>query len=189
MRELLIVLSLIGISGLQGCVPLVAGGAAAGGVLVAQDRRTFGAITEDEALELKASRRIKEDFLGAHVDVTSFNRVMLLTGEAPTQQMKSDIENTLARDLANVRAIQNELIVAAPSALSARSNDAYLTSKVKARMVEAQQFHPTHVKVVTSNDVVYLMGLVTQEEANQATEIARSTGGVQKVVKVFEYIN
>jgi len=187
MRALLFVL--IAIVTLQGCAPLVAGGAAAGGVLIAQDRRTFGAITEDEALELKASRLIKENFLGSHVDVTSFNRVLLLTGEAPTKQMRTDIENALASELANVRAIQNELIVAAPSALSARSNDAYITSKVKARMVEAQQFQPTHVKVVTSNNAVYLMGLVTQEEANQAAEIARTTGGVQKVVKVFEYIN
>jgi osmotically-inducible protein OsmY len=189
MTKLLLVLFMIVIPVLQGCVPLVAGGAAAGGVLIAQDRRTLGAITEDEALELKASRRIREDFPGARVDVTSYNRVMLLTGEAPTQQIKSEIEAMLMRDLANIRAIQNELIVAAPSALSARSNDAYLTSKVKARMVDAQQFHPVHVKVVTANNVVYLMGLVTQQEADQAAEIARTTGGVHKVVKVFEYIN
>jgi osmotically-inducible protein OsmY len=187
MKKLVLVL-LFCIPALQGCAPLVVGGAVAGGALVGQDRRTIGAITEDEAIELKASQRIGQSLPDAHVDVTSFNRVVLLTGEAPSEAKKAEAAAIINRDLANVRAIHNEITIAAASALSARSNDSYLTSKVKTRLIDVMQLDAQHVKVVTSNNVVYLMGLVTPQEAERAAEVTRTTAGVQRVVKVFEYI-
>jgi osmotically-inducible protein OsmY len=172
---------------LSACAPLVVGGAAATGVVVAEDRRTVGTITEDEAIELKASHRIGDKLKNAHVSVTSYNRRVLLTGEVPDNAAKVEAAR-VARGVANVRDVFNELQIAGNSALSARANDAYLTSVVKARFVDAQRFSPLHVKVVTEAGVVYLMGLVTHKEADAATEIARTTSGVRKVVRLFEYI-
>jgi osmotically-inducible protein OsmY len=176
---------------LNGCFGLIAGGAAAGvgtAVLVADDRRTVGAITEDQEIEFKARARISEALKDrAHISVTSYNRTVLLTGEAPTEEMRTQVEAIVA-DMSNVKAIENDIQIAAPSALSSRANDSYITSKVKARMLDARRFQANHVKVVTENNVVYLLGLVTRKEAEDAAEIARTTEGVQKVVKVFEYI-
>ena len=176
---------------LQGCFGLVAAGAGAGvgtAVLVADDRRTVGAITEDQEIEFKARARISETLKErAHISVTSYNRTVLLTGEAPTEEMRAQIEAIVA-DMSNVKAIENDIQIAAPSALSSRANDSYITSKVKARMLDAQRFQANHVKVVTENNVVYLLGLVTRKEGEDAAEIARTTEGVQKVVKVFEYV-
>ncbi|MGH8719817.1 MAG: BON domain-containing protein, partial [Burkholderiales bacterium] len=157
-------------------------------VLVAEDRRTVGAITEDQEIELKARGRISEQVKEAvHISVTSYNRTVLLTGQAPSAEIKKQIEAIVA-DMSNVRAIENDIQIAAPSSLTSRANDSYLTSKVKARMLDSQQFQVNHVKVVTENNVVYLLGLVTRKEAEAAAEIARTTDGVQKVVKVFEYV-
>jgi osmotically-inducible protein OsmY len=176
---------------LQGCFGLVAAGAGAGVgtvALVSQDRRTVGAITEDQEIEFKARARINEALKErVHISVTSYNRTILLTGEAPTGEMKAQIESIVA-DMSNVKAIENDIQIAAPSSLTSRSNDTYLTSKVKARMLDAQRFQANHVKVVTENNVVYLLGLVTRKEGDDAAEIARTTEGVQKVVKVFEYV-
>lgn len=174
-------------SALSACVPVVAGGAAAGG-LVAADRRTSGAYVEDEGIEWKANNRIK-DTLGdkIHVNVTSYNRNVLLTGEAIDESAKTKAE-TLARSVENVRQVTNELQVSGASALTARANDSYLTTKVKTAFLQANLFPSNYVKVVTENSVVYLLGVVTHKEADDAVEIARSTDGVQKVVKVFEYI-
>ncbi|MGH8727477.1 MAG: BON domain-containing protein [Burkholderiales bacterium] len=176
---------------LQGCFPLVAGGAAAGvggAVLVAEDRRTVGSITEDQEIEFKARARVAEQVKEpTHISVTSYNRTVLLTGQAPSEEIKKQVE-ALVADMSNVRAIENDIQIAAPSSLTSRANDSYLTSKVKARMLDAKQFQANHVKVVTENNVVYLLGLVTRKEAEAATEIARTTEGVQKVVKVFEYV-
>ena len=189
MRQTLALLMLAVFPLLHGCAPLVVGGAAAGGVMVAQDRRTMGTITEDEGIELKAANRIGERFRdGAHFNVTSYNRMVLLTGEVANAAAKAEAEK-IARAVENVRGVHNELQVAGNSSLSARANDSYLTSKVKARFVDAQKFNPFHVKVVTENNVVYLLGLVKRQEANEATEIARTTGGVQKVVRIFEYLD
>ncbi|MEY3202242.1 MAG: hypothetical protein RIR70_1792 [Pseudomonadota bacterium] len=173
---------------LQGCFPVVASGFGAGALLVA-DRRSSGAYIEDESIEWKTSNRIKDRFGSrVHVNATSFNRNVLLTGEVPDEDSRQEAEK-LASGVANVRAVTNELQIAGASSLTSRSNDAYITSKVKARFVDANKFSPNHVKVVTENNIVYLMGLVTRKEADEATEIARTTGGAQKVVRVFEYID
>lgn len=188
MRPILISLLLLAaLPLLHGCAAVAVGGAAAGGVMVAEDRRTVGTITEDEGIELKTSSRINERFRdGVHVNVTSYNRIVLLTGEVPDAAAKTEVER-IARGVENVRGVHNETVVSGVTSYTARSNDAITTSKVKGRFLDARKFNPLHVKVVTENNVVYLLGLVTKQEANEATEIARTTSGVQKVVRVFEY--
>jgi osmotically-inducible protein OsmY len=171
---------------LQGCFPAVVG-VGAGAVMSATDRRTTGAQVEDEGIELKAKGRISERYDDkVHVDVTSFNRSVLLTGEVPEPQMKTDIEK-IALSVPNVRGVTNEIEIAGIPSAPARANDGYLTAKVKGRFLEADKFNPIHVKVVSEAGVVYLMGIVTEQEAADAVEIARTTGGVRKVVKIFEY--
>lgn len=174
-------------SALSGCVPVAAGGAAAGGVMAA-DRRTSGAYVEDEEIEWKALLQINEA-LGdkIHINVTSFNRNVLLTGEAIDEAAKKKAES-VTKAIENVRNVTNELQIAGASSLTARTNDTILTSKVKAELFRENRFPVNYVKVVTENSVVYLMGMVTHKEAEDAAEIARSTDGVQKVVKVFEYV-
>ena len=172
---------------LSGCIAVAAGGVAAG-VMVAEDRRTVGTMTEDQGIELKAASRIEEKVKDAHINVTSYNRAVLLTGEVPSEAAKSDAER-IARAVENVRSVFNELQVSGNSSLQARTNDSVITSKVKARFVDAGKFSPLHVKVVTENGVVYLLGLVKRQEAADATEVARTTGGVRKVVRVFEYLD
>lgn len=173
---------------LQGCFPAVAAGAGMT-AMVAADRRSSGAYVEDEGLEWKIATRIRERFGDrAHVNVTAYNRSVLLTGEIADQAGRAELDR-LATAVPNVRAIANEVQVAGVSSLTARGNDAVVTSKVKARFVDAAQFAANHVKVVTEAGTVYLMGLVTREEADKATEIARTTSGVRKVVRVFEYIS
>ncbi len=173
----------------SGCVPLLIGGAIAGGAAVATDRRSTGAQLDDEVIEDKTALAINERFKGdVHVNVTSFNGIVLLTGEVPSEAMKGDIES-LVRSTPKVRAVQNELLVGPVTSLSSRSNDSFITSKVKARFVEAAKFQINYVKVVTERGTVYLMGMVRREEGDAAAEIARTTDGVQRVVKVFEYIS
>jgi osmotically-inducible protein OsmY len=187
MRRLVLAV-LLAVPFVNGCAPLVVGGAAATGVVVAEDRRTVGTITEDQAIELKASNRIGDRVKNAHVNVTSYNRMVLLTGEVADAAAKATAEKT-AQGVENVRSVFNELAIGPNSALSARANDTYLTSVVKARFVDAQRFSPVHVKVVTEAGVVYLLGMVTRKEADAATQIARTTRGVQRVVRVFEYLD
>ncbi|MCF8178350.1 MAG: BON domain-containing protein [Sulfuritalea sp.] len=177
------------------CVPVLAGcvGAAAVGVgtgaLMLTDRRNSETFVSDEGMELRASSRINEKYGDkAHVNVISYNRMILLTGEVPSEAIKADVEK-IASSVPNVKAITNELAVAGPSGFGGRGNDAYITSKIKARFVDHDKFAANHVKVVTEAGVVFLLGLVTQTEANDAVEIARTTGGVQKVVRVFEIIS
>ncbi len=173
---------------LNGCFPVVATGVGAG-VVMAEDRRTSGIFIEDQGIELKSSNRIGEKFKDqVHVNITSFNRTVLLTGEVPDQQAQQEVE-ALVKQVDNVRRVQNELAVAGNSSYAARANDAYLTSKVKARFLDTKKFQANHVKVVTERGTVYLLGLVKRQEADEATEIARTTGGVQKVVRVFEYLD
>ena len=173
---------------LSACVPVIVGGAAAGGA-VAADRRTSGIYVEDENIELKAVKHM-ETTLGeaAHVNVTSYNRNVLLTGEVPDQAAKANAE-AFVKGIQNVRAITNEIVIAPKTTISSRSNDTYLTSKVKTKFVTENQFPANIVKIVTENSVVYLLGIVNKTEADAAAEIARNTDGVDKVVKVFEYIN
>jgi osmotically-inducible protein OsmY len=173
---------------LGACVPVVVGGAAAGGA-VAADRRTSGIYVEDENIELKAVK-FMETTLGenAHVNVTSYNQNVLLTGEVPDEASKAKAE-AFVKSIEHVRAITNEIVVGPKSSLSSRSNDTYLTSKVKTKFVTENQFPANYVKIVTENSVVYLLGIVNKTEADAAAEIARNTDGVEKVVKVFEYMN
>lgn len=174
---------------LPACVPVVVVGAgAATGALVAEDRRTPGIQLEDQNIELKTSNRISDKHQDlVHINVVSFNRNVLLTGEAPTAAVKADIER-IATGVDNVHSVFNEIQVAGVSSLGTRANDAFITSKVKASFVTAQKFYPNHVKVTTESGVVYLMGMVTRQEADEATEIARNVSGVQKVIRVFEYV-
>ena len=173
----------------SGCVPLLIGGAVVGTAAVATDRRSAGAQLDDEVIETKSVLAIAERFKGNgfHVNVTSFNGIVLLTGEVPTASAKAEVEQVV-RVNPKVRAVQNELMVGPATDIGSRSNDTLITSKVKTRFVEANKFQINFVKVVTENGVVYLMGIVRREEGDAAAEIARTTNGVQRVVKVFEYI-
>ncbi|WP_074456130.1 BON domain-containing protein [Nitrosomonas eutropha] len=177
---------------LPGCAPMILTGVGVGagaGALMVEDRRSSGMYIDDEGIELKTNRRIGER-LGdrVHVNVTSFNRNVLLTGEAPDEFTKKEIEK-LAMSIENVQNISNEITIAPKSSLSSRSNDALITSKVKARFINNKVFQMNHIKVVTENGVVYLLGLVTRKEGDTATRIASTTESVLKVVKVFEYLD
>lgn len=173
---------------LQGCAAVAVGGAATG-VAVVHDRRTAGTIVDDESIEVKAMGALnadKEIRNQTHLNVTSYNNVVLMTGETPTQQL-SQRAYKIVSGLDKVKKVHNETVVAAPTSFGSRSNDALLTSKVKTRMIATKGFDSTLVKVVSERGIVYLMGLVTRDEGNLAGEIARQTEGVQKVVKLFEY--
>lgn len=172
---------------LSGCAPLIVGGAAVG-VMSAADRRTSGAQIDDEAIELRAHSRLRDAFGDrAHVAVTSYDRQVLLTGEVPNEQAKQTAEQIVSR-VDNVKSIVNELGVLAPSSLGQRSSDALITGKVKASLVDDRELYAGAFKVVTERGVVYLMGRVTSREADRATQIARTVGGVQRVVRIFEFI-
>lgn len=177
------------------CVPLLAGcvgaavvGAGAGALMIV-DRRPSETYIADQGLELRAASRISDKYGDkVHVNTTSYNRMMLLTGEVPTAEVKADVEKIVA-GVTDVKSISNELAIAGASSFGVRSNDSYITSKVKARFVDAGKFSANVVKVVTEAGVVFLLGMVTQAEANAAVEIARTTGGVLKVVRVFEILS
>jgi osmotically-inducible protein OsmY len=172
---------------LSGCIPVVAVGVGAGALLIS-DRRYAETYLADEAIQIRVSNRVGEKFGDkAHLNITSYNRMLLLTGEVPDAAMRAEVEK-VASSVPNVKSVTNELQVAGISNFGGRSNDTYLTSKVKARFIDANKFAANHVKVVTEAGVVYLLGIVTQKEADAAVEIARTTGGVVKVVKVMEVI-
>ncbi len=186
---LLTAMLVVGGPGLTGCAPIVVVAGVGAGVMIATDRRSTGAQVDDEAIELKvataASNRWGND---VHLNATSYNGAVLLTGEAPTLQIQDEI-GELARKTDRVRTVQNDMVIGPASDMGARTNDSYITSKVKARFVEAGKFAPNHVKVVTERSVVYLMGIVSREEGDAAAQMAATTSGVAKVVKVFEYTN
>jgi osmotically-inducible protein OsmY len=174
---------------LSGCIPLMVAGAAGGAALVATDRRSAGTQLDDEGIELKISNNIGAGFGDrVHVNATSYNGLVLLTGEVPTQDLVGQI-GEIARTTAKVRRVVNEIAVMPVSSVGTRTNDSYITSKVKARFVEANKFPPNRVKVVTEREVVYLMGLVTHAEGDAAAQIAATTSGVIRVVKLFEYLD
>jgi len=192
-RELLWVSLVLLTPALHGCFPaIVAGGGAA--VLMAEDRRSSGTYVDDQNIELKVSKAISEKYSDkkyedtVHIDVTSFNRFVLLDGEVPDQATKDDI-GALALGVVGVRNVQNEIVIGPITSGGTRTSDAYITSKVKARFTSENKFQPNHVKVVTENGVVFLMGLVKHKEGEDAAEIASTTNGVTRVVKVFEYID
>jgi osmotically-inducible protein OsmY len=173
---------------LSACAPIIVGGAVVGS-LMATDRRTTGAQVEDEGIELRAASRIREN-LGerVHVNVTSYNRQLLLTGEVPTAQDKQLVEQVVSK-VENVRSIVNELDVLGKSSLTQRSSDVIVTGRVKAGLVDAKDLFANAFKVVTERGTVYLMGRVTQREATRATDIARGTTSVLKVVRLLEIIS
>jgi osmotically-inducible protein OsmY len=170
---------------LSGCFPAAVVGASAGALLIA-DRRIAETYLADEGIEMRANSRIGEKFgSNTHVNVTSYNRAVLLTGEVPDANAKTEV-GRIVTGVPNVKSVVNELQVGPPSALSGRGNDTVITSKVKGRFIDYNKFSPHLVKVVTEAGAVYLLGLVTQREADDAVEIARTTSGVLKVVRVFE---
>ncbi|MFN4119966.1 BON domain-containing protein [Acidovorax sp.] len=176
------------VAGLSACAPLIIGGAVVGGVM-AVDRRTTGTQVEDEGIELRAGNRIREA-LGdrVHVNVTSYNRQVLLTGEAGNAQDRQTVEQIVG-SVENVRSVVNDLAIMPNTSLSQRSNDTFITGKVRASLVDAKDISATAFKVVTERNIVYLMGRVSQREANRATDIARGVSGVSKVVRVFEIVS
>lgn len=172
---------------LSGCVPLVLGGAA-GGALVVTDRRTSGTQLDDQGIELRANKVLRNSPVEpAHIDVTSYNRRVLLTGEVPNAQDKQLAEQLVSR-VENVNAIVNELHIGENASFSQRSSDTLITGKVKASIVDARDLYANAFKVITENGTVYLMGRVTQREAERATDIARSVSGVQRVVRIFDIV-
>jgi osmotically-inducible protein OsmY len=173
---------------LAGCAPLIVGGAVVGGAMVATDRRTTGTQVEDQAIELKAASRAREVSAAGHVNATSYNRVLLLSGEVPSETDRKAVEQVAAR-IENVRSVINELAVAGNTSLAQRSTDSVTSGKVKAAFVDARDLQATAIKVLTERGIVYLMGLVTEREAARAAEVARSVSGVQRVVRVFELIS
>ncbi|QOL50770.1 BON domain-containing protein [Massilia litorea] len=175
------------IGSLQGCVPLVIGGAAMGAA-ASMDRRTLGAQTEDKSITVKAEVLVPKLVGDAgHVNIASYNRKVLLTGEVRDEAMKANVEREV-RGIENVVAVINELAVAGPSSYTSRSSDAIITGNVKGSLVEMKTISATSFKVVTERGTVYLMGRVTQREGDLAANIAKSVSGVQKVVKIFEYL-
>lgn len=175
-------------AGLSACAPVVMGGAVMG-TLMATDRRTSGMQVEDEGIELRAGHSIRNQ-LGerGHVNVTSYNRQVLLTGEVPSAPDRQTVEQLVSK-VENVRSIVNELGVMENSTLSQRATDSLVTGKVKASMLDAQDLFANAFKVVTERGTVYLMGRVTQREANRATEMTRGIEGVKKVVRVMDIIS
>jgi osmotically-inducible protein OsmY len=173
--------------GLSGCAPAMLGGMV-GGAMVASDRRTSGTQLEDEGIELRSASAVRENFgSNVHANITSYNRQVLMTGQVPTARERQQLEQLIGR-VENVRSVVNELAVGPVSSVGERSSDVLISARVKAAMVDSEDVFASIYKVVTERGTVYLMGRVTQREANRATDIARSVGGVKRVVRVFEYI-
>ena len=177
----------------SGCAPLVIGGVAATTATVAHDRRTAGSMIEDDAIKLRVGNAIYDEKSlneNSHINVTTFNGIVLLSGETPTETFRNRADE-IARAQEKVRRVYNELVIAAPSSMMTRSSDSWLTTKVKGSLVglDIQGFDPTRVKVTTENGTVFLMGLVYHHEADAAVDATRKVGGVQRVVKLFEYLD
>ncbi|MCO4089967.1 MAG: BON domain-containing protein [Limnohabitans sp.] len=177
----------VALTSLSGCAPLVLGGAVATGIMIT-DRRTSGAQVEDQAIEIKIATVVRQEMGDrVHLNVTSFNRKVLLTGEVTTGSEKERIEK-IAQSQENVQSVVNDLALMPASSLTQRSKDVVLTSRVKAAFIDAKDLQANAVKVVTERGIVYLMGRVTSREAKRASDIVRSMGGVVKVVRVFDEI-
>ncbi|GAB4289555.1 MAG: division/outer membrane stress-associated lipid-binding lipoprotein [Thiohalomonadaceae bacterium] len=175
---------------LQGCAPVIVGGAAAGAVAVADDRRTTGTIIDDQGIELKIGKAINDNAElreQTHINITSFNGVVLLSGEAATAAQRRQVEK-LAAAVAKVRRVVNHIIIGPVSSLASRSRDSWLTTKVKSQLLGDKDVPGNQIKVLTEAQTVYLMGMVTRNQGDRAGEIARHTSGVKRVVKLFEYV-
>jgi osmotically-inducible protein OsmY len=179
--------ALAAVTALGGCVPMIVGGAMAGGAMMVIDRRTSGTQVEDQAIELKAAARVRDLATLGHVNVTSYNRMLLVTGEVPTEDDKRRVEEAMQR-VEQVRTVLNELEVAGNSSIASRSNDSLLSTKVKATFVDTKDLQAPAIKVVTERGVVFLMGTVTEREATRSADVAASVPGVKKVVRAFEVI-
>lgn len=188
LRRAAVIGALAATTALSGCAALLVGGAVVGGSLIATDRRSSGTQLDDQRIESRANARVRE-LLGdrGHVNVTSYNRLVLLSGEVPTEADRTSIEQAVAR-VDSVKSVVNELAAMTASSLSNRSNDALVTSKVKATLVDAGDISANAFKVLTERGTVYLMGRVTEREAERASDLSRSISGVQKVVKVVEIV-
>ncbi|WP_298398378.1 BON domain-containing protein [uncultured Azonexus sp.] len=185
--SLSLILLALAVPTLQGCFPAVVAGAAVG-VMSIHDRRTTGTQADDETTEWRARGRIPEQYKAqSRVNFTSYNRRLLITGEVPNEDAKSAIEAE-ARKLDGVREVYNELVIAPASTLPQRSNDSFIDSKVKARLVDSNQVSANHIKVVTERGATYLMGVVNEREAKVAISVARTTAGVRKVVNILEVL-
>jgi osmotically-inducible protein OsmY len=182
-----ITLALVAAAGLQGCELAVLGAAGSAAYSIAEDRRTSGTQFDDETIQPRTQSRVSDRFGNrVHLTVTSFNRTALLTGEAPDPAAREEI-GKIALGVPGVRAITNEVQIAEPTTRASRVADEFITLKVKVRFINSGKVSPVHTKIVTEAGVVYLMGLVTEQEAEDAVDIARTTDGVRKVVKIFEY--
>jgi osmotically-inducible protein OsmY len=175
------------LQGLTACAPLIIGGAMLGGGLVATDRRTTGTQLEDESIELKAAARVRGLATLGQVSVTSYNRIVLVTGEVPAEAEKAAVGKSIA-GIENVKSVVNELTLAPNSNFGNRSNDTFLTTKVKATLLDAKDLQANAFKVVAERGSIFLMGRVTQREADRSAELARAVPGVQRVVRVFEVL-
>lgn len=175
---------------MQACMaPLLLGAGIGAGVMISEDRRTSAAMLEDQTIEVKTKNRIEEKYgEKVRINVTSHNRFILLTGEAPSEEIRQDL-GVLALEVSNVRNVQNEAIVAGHSSLARRSADSLTTTRVKGRLTQNEDVGANHIKVVTENSTTYLMGLVTRAEGDAAAQTAATTSGVRRVVKVFEYLD
>jgi osmotically-inducible protein OsmY len=172
---------------LTACFPLVLGGAA-GTAVVATDRRTSGAYVDDQAIVLKAGDQMNRLLPDAHVNLTSFNRAVLMTGEVQTDEQRQQAE-MLVRGIPGVMRVYNYTLVTVPSTFGQRNNDAWITAKVRGRLMSGQgNYSAQSFKVVSERGVVYLFGLVTQAEGDAATAVASQTAGVLKVITLFEYL-
>lgn len=175
---------------LPGCAPVIVGGAAAGAVAVADDRRTTGTIVDDEGIELKIGKAIADEAKlreQTHINVTSFNGLVLLSGEVATATQRDQAER-LARAVPKVRRVANHLTIGPASSLASRSRDSWLTTKVKSQLLADQDVPGNQIKVVTEAQTVYLLGLVTRSQGDRAGAITRHTSGVKRVVKLLEYV-
>lgn len=174
---------------LQSCIPLLIGAGVGAGVMMAEDRRTSATVLEDQTIEIRARNRITEKYAEqVNISVTSFNRFVMLSGQAPTEEVRQDAA-VLVLEVPNVRNVQNEIVVGGISSATSRASDALLTSRVKGRLAQNKDVGASHVKVVSENGTVFLMGLVTRAEGESASQTAATTGGAQRVVKVFEYLD
>jgi osmotically-inducible protein OsmY len=183
-----VLLTLAAASTLPACAPVLVGGAMLGGALASVDRRTAGTQVEDQSIELKAVARVREVTNDqANANATSYNRIVLLTGEVPDDATRGAVEQAIGR-IEGVRSVVNELAVMGKTTFTARSNDAVLSARVKAGFIDAKDLQANTVKVTTERGVVYLMGRVTEREAARAVAVARSVPGVQKVVRIFEIL-
>lgn len=190
LRKLLLICSVVSLVSLQGCVGLIFAGGAATGVTVAKDRRTVDSLVDDQSIEMKLQKEYsnRTDISRiSHVSFFSVNGVVLMVGQTPHQKYSSDLKATAER-IEGVRKVYNEIKIGEPTGYDVRTNDTWITSKVRTMLVAEKNFDSSHIKVVTENSQVYLMGMVTKEEGELAVEIARNVSGVTKVIRAFEYV-